>query len=117
MNSSYQCFDLSTFISEYAKAVQKPVVFIRSWGWNHGSDVDKINTSMQVYKQFLPTDIYLWMHDSEFVFIELENLEEAMEFLKKISQNLNRQLLLKCICTTAYIIQLVKLWIQTNDIF
>jgi len=80
MNSFYQCFDLSTFISEYAKAVQKPVVFIRSWGWNHGNDVDKINTSMQVYKQFLPTDIYLWMHGSEFIFIELENLEEAMEF-------------------------------------
>lgn len=80
--TNYECFDLSSFVSEYAKKAEKPIAFIRVWGWNHSDDVEKINKSMEVYKEILPLDMYTMMHDSEFVFVELEDIEQSAEFFE-----------------------------------
>lgn len=80
--TNYECFDLSSFISEYAKKVEKPIAFIRVWGWNHSTDVEKINKSMEIYKDILPLDMYTMMHDSEFVFVQLEDIEQTVEFFE-----------------------------------
>ena len=53
ITSEYQLYNLEHTIGAYAKAIGKPVVYLRSYGWNHSSDVTKINASRDVYKEFL----------------------------------------------------------------
>jgi len=59
----------------------KPVIYIRTYGWNNSSNVDKINESMEIYKNILPVDIFNTMKNTEFLFIEVDNIVEAEEFL------------------------------------
>lgn len=80
MNKDYQIFPLENFIEQASKAFGKPVVFLRSYGWNHSTNIDKINESMDVYKELLPLDMFLALKQSEFVFLVIEDISDAMEF-------------------------------------
>jgi hypothetical protein len=81
MNTEYQIFHFDNFIENYAKMLGKPVIYIRTYGWNNSSNVDKINESMEIYKNILPVDIFNTMKNTEFLFIEVDNIVEAEEFL------------------------------------
>jgi len=81
MNSEYQIFFFDNFIERYAKTVSKPIIYLRSYGWNHSQDIDKINESMEFYKDILPLDIFTALKNSEFSFIEVDSVEQAAEFL------------------------------------
>lgn len=82
MNSEYTVYFFQNFIEKYAQVTGKAVAYIRTYGWNNGKDIDKINQSMEVYSQILPLDMITVMRNSEFIFVEIENLEEAMQFFE-----------------------------------
>lgn len=81
MNTQYDVFYFDNFIERYAAAVGKAVIYFRSYGWNNSSDVDAINASMDFYRDRLPLDLFTALHNSEFVFIEVDDIAEAEEFL------------------------------------
>lgn len=78
--SDYICVYFDDLILKYAVMVNKPIIFIRSYGWNNCENQEKIVESKKVYKQSLPLDVYTTMEQSEFSFIEIESVEEALEF-------------------------------------
>lgn len=80
MTQDYTVLHFANQIEKFANLLGKPVVYLRSYGWNNSTDVEKINQSMDVYKSMLPIDIYNALHDSEFVFLEIDNLEEAIQY-------------------------------------
>jgi len=80
LNTNYVAKYFEDFIGESAKAKNRGVIFLRSWGWNNTKDIEQINASMELYKMRLPLDIYTALHQSEFVFVEIDNVVEAMEF-------------------------------------
>jgi len=82
MNSEYEVYFFQNFIEKYAKTANKAVVYIRTYGWNHGKDIEKINNSMDTYSELLPLDMMTVMKNSEFVFIEVDDINEAMEFFQ-----------------------------------
>jgi hypothetical protein len=67
-------------ISKCIKLTGNPVIFFRSFGWNNSTDIEKINESMEVYKAQLPLDIYTLLFESEFSFVEIDDVDEALEF-------------------------------------
>lgn len=76
----YETFVLEDLIERHCIATEKPMVFFRSWGWNNTTDVDKINASMEQYKSIFPIDIFNALKDSEYVFVEADNLQEVIDF-------------------------------------
>lgn len=80
LNTNYTANYFEDFIGAAAVSKGKPIIFLRSWGWNNTSDIDAINTSMDLYKSIIPLDIFTALHQSEFVFVEVDSLEEAMIF-------------------------------------
>ena len=78
--SNYNCVYFEDMLSKYVSVIAKPLIYIRSYGWNNTNDVEKINASMEIYKNLLPLDLYVTMTQSEFSFIEIDNIEEAIEF-------------------------------------
>ena len=82
MNNDYEVFYFDNFIGKYAAAVGKAVVYFRAYGWNHSSDVDAINASMDLYKEILPIDIWTALSNSEFVFMEVDDIQETIDFLE-----------------------------------
>lgn len=80
MQTEYEIFQFDNFIEKAALALKKPVVFIRSYGWNHSQNIEKINESMDIYRDLLPLDMFESMRMSEFIFLTLDNIEEAMLF-------------------------------------
>jgi hypothetical protein len=82
MNSDYQIFYFDNFIENYAKMLGKPVIYLRSYGWNNSSDVDKINQSIETWTNILPLDILTYLKNSEFCFIEVDDIADAAEFLQ-----------------------------------
>ncbi|CAF34294.1 hypothetical protein S-PM2d229 [Synechococcus phage S-PM2] len=80
LNTNYTSTYFEDFIGSAAVAKQKCIIFLRSWGWNNTKDIDAINASMDVYKSLIPLDIFTALHQSEFVFIEADSVEEAMIF-------------------------------------
>jgi hypothetical protein len=82
MNSEYQIFFFDNFIERYAKLSGKPIIYIRTYGWNNSQDVEKINESMSIWQDILPNDMFTVMKNSEFSFVEVSNLEEAVDFLE-----------------------------------
>jgi hypothetical protein len=82
MNTDYEVFYFDNFIERYAAAKGKAVVYLRSYGWNNSSNVDAINASMDIYRDLLPTDLFTALKNSEFVFMEVDNIAETMEFLE-----------------------------------
>lgn len=81
MNSEYEVFFFDNFIEKYAKLVGKPVIFFRTYGWNNSKDIDKINQSMSFWEDVLPLDMFTVMKNSEFSFVEVDSIEDAIEFL------------------------------------
>jgi len=82
MNTEYQVYFFQNFIERYAQTIGKPVVYIRTYGWNNGKDIDKINQSIDTYSQFLPLDMLTVMKNSEFVFLEVDDIDETIQFLQ-----------------------------------
>ena len=80
LNTNYEAYYFEDLIGKYAISKQKGIVYLRSWGWNNTSDVDAINASMSLYRSRLPLDIYTALTQSEFVFLEVDNVAETMEF-------------------------------------
>ena len=82
MNTPYDVYYFDNFIERYALAKGKPVVLLRSYGWNHSTDVDAINASYAVYESILPTDMWTALKNSEYVFLEVEDLDDTRLFLE-----------------------------------
>lgn len=81
MNTNYEGFYFDNFIERYAVAKGKAVIYLRSWGWNNSSNVDAINASMDVYREILPIDLFTLLSNSEFVFVEVDDIDEAYDFV------------------------------------
>ena len=80
--NNYNTFYLDNFIEKYAAQLGKPVLYLRSTGWNASSDVDAINASYEVYKDILPNDLWTALKNSEFVFCEVDDdVADTMEWL------------------------------------
>ena len=71
--NNYNTFYLDNFIEKYAAQLGKPVLYLRSTGWNASSDVDAINASYAVYENILPNDIWTALKNSEHVFCEVDD--------------------------------------------
>lgn len=72
--NNYTVFYFDNFIERYAAQLGKPVIYLRSTGWNASSDVDAINASYEVYKNILPIDVWTALKNSEHVFMESDDL-------------------------------------------
>jgi hypothetical protein len=84
INTDYQAKYFEEFIGDYAKIKQKAVVYLRSYGWNNSTDIDKINQSMEIYKSILPLDLFTALHQSEMIFVEIDDIKEAMNFFDDV---------------------------------
>lgn len=82
MNTPYDVYYFDNFIENYARMKGKPVVMLRSYGWNNSTDVDAINASYETYKSILPTDMWTALKQSEFVFLEVDDMQMTIEFLE-----------------------------------
>jgi len=80
-NTEYQIYDLQTFIGRYAALAGKPLIFFRVYGWNNSTDVDAINSSIELYESMLPLDFTTLFKDSEYLVVEMESILEAEKFL------------------------------------
>lgn len=80
MKQDYEVLYFQNFIEESVKSLGKPAIYLRSYGWNNSTDIQKINDSMDVYRSMLPVDMFNALHNSEFVFLLLEDMEEAIQF-------------------------------------
>ena len=82
MNTSYDVYYFDNFIENYARMKGKPVVMLRSYGWNNSNDVDAINASYAVYESILPADMWAALKQSEYVFMEVDDMQMTIEFLE-----------------------------------
>lgn len=82
IDQNYQIYDLSTSVGRHVALRGVPMIYIRSYGWNNTSDVDKINESRALYKGILPLDLWTKMDQSEYNLIELESLDGVVDFLE-----------------------------------
>lgn len=80
MVQDYNTLYFANFIEKSAELIGKPVIYLRSYGWNNSTNVEKINQSMEVYKAMLPLDIFTALHNSEFVFLIIEDIQEAIQY-------------------------------------
>ena len=81
--NNYNTFYLDNFIEKYAAQLGKPVLYLRSTGWNASSDVDAINASYTKYQSILPNDLWTALKNSEFVFSEIDDdVADTMEWLE-----------------------------------
>jgi hypothetical protein len=78
--SKYNCIYFDDMVAKYVTMLNKPVIFIRSYGWNNSADEQKIQQSKEIYKNSLPLDVYTTMDQCEFSVIEIDDVEEAIEF-------------------------------------
>lgn len=84
MKQNYETLYFSNFIERCVESLGKPIIYLRSYGWNNSTNIEKINESMQAYKNILPSDMYDALFESEFVFLVLENIAEAIDFCEDI---------------------------------
>lgn len=84
MNANYDVYFFQNFIEKYAQSTGKCVVYLRTYGWNHGTDMEKINQSIDVFSSIVPNDMMTVMRNSEFAFIEFdqEGLGEVVSFFE-----------------------------------
>lgn len=82
LHTNYDIFFLDNFIEKYAQTIEKPIIFLRSYGWNNSKNIDSINSSMDGYKIILPLDVFTSLKNSEFCFLEVDSIEESVEFLQ-----------------------------------
>jgi len=84
LNATYDSMYFEDLIEEYAKSNNKCVVYLRSYGWNNSDNVERINQSMEIYKNILPLDIFTALTQSEFVFVTLDGEQQAMDFFDDV---------------------------------
>lgn len=84
MNKNYETFYFENFIENYAATKGKAVLYLRSTGWNSSTDVDAINASYDLYKSILPLDIWTALKESEHVFLEVDDLEDTLNFVQAV---------------------------------
>lgn len=82
MNTPYDVYYFDNFIENYARMKGKAVVMLRSYGWNNSSDVDAINASYTLYQSILPGDLWTALKQSEYVFMEVDDIQQTKEFLE-----------------------------------
>ena len=82
MNTNYEVFYFDNFLEKYALAKGKAVVMLRSYGWNNSSNVDAINASYELYKDILPGDMWDALKNSEYVFMEVDDMDDTLLFLE-----------------------------------
>lgn len=82
MNTPYDVYYFDNFIENYARMKGRPVVMLRSYGWNNSTDVDAINASYAVYESILPGDLWTALKKSEYVFMEVDDMQMTIEFLE-----------------------------------
>lgn len=80
--SNYTALYFEDFIAKYAATIGKPVIYFRSHGWNNSTDVDKINQSYEFYEDILDPDVFTCLKNSEYVFVEVESIAVAMQYLE-----------------------------------
>lgn len=78
--SEYTCVYFEDMVAKYVSLIGKPIVFLRSYGWNNCDDCEKVEQSKELYKNFLPLDIYTTLTQCEFCVLEINDVEEAIEF-------------------------------------
>ena len=78
--SEYNCVYFEDMVSKYVSMLGKSIIFIRSYGWNNSDDEQKVQESKEIYKTTLPLDVYTTMDQCEFCVIEIDDVEEAIEF-------------------------------------
>tara|TARA_B100000035_G_scaffold234050_1_gene202321 strand:- start:997 stop:1344 length:348 start_codon:yes stop_codon:yes gene_type:complete len=79
--NNYNTFYFDNFIERYAAQIGKPVLYLRSTGWNTSSNVDAINASYALYKDILPGDLWTALKNSEHVFCEIDDdVADTMEW-------------------------------------
>lgn len=83
INSEYTCIYFEDMVDKYVSMLGKPVIFIRVHGWYNSDNTEKISQSKEVYKNTLPLDVYTTMEQSEFFVIEIDSVEEAIEFCEE----------------------------------
>ena len=76
----YESFQFDEIISNYAKNIEKPFVFIRASGPHSITDVELANKTFALYKDILPLEIYTVLFNSEIFFLSFDNIENALEF-------------------------------------
>ena len=82
INQNYQIFNLQEILGRYAMTAGVPLAFIRVTGWNNSTNVDAINTSIQLYKNILPLDMWTCLNQSEHVFAEVDDITDMLNFLE-----------------------------------
>jgi hypothetical protein len=78
--SEYNCVYFEDMMAKYISLLGKPIIFLRSYGWNNCADSEKIEKSKELYKTFLPLDVYTTLTQCEFSVIEIGDVGEAIEF-------------------------------------
>ncbi len=78
--SEYNCVYFEDMVAKYVSFLGKPVIYIRTYGWNNSENLEKINESKEIYKNMLPLDVFTTMEQCEFSVIEIDDVEEAIEF-------------------------------------
>lgn len=84
LNSNYDCLYFEDIIEDYAKNCEKCVVFLRAYGWNNSDDVDRINQSKEIYRSILPLDIFTALTQSEFIFVNIDDIQDAVDFFDDV---------------------------------
>ena len=77
---NYQAFQFSEMISDYAKRIEKPFVFIRASGPHSTNDVEVANKTFDLYRSILPLEIYTILFYNEIFFLSFDDIEQALEF-------------------------------------
>ncbi len=74
-------------VMEFAELIQcfvektgKPLVFLRASGPHGTNDVDLANQAFNLYKEILDLEMYTLIFNNEFLFIEFDDIEEAVDF-------------------------------------
>ena len=82
MNTPYDVYYFDNFLEKYALAKGTAIVLLRSYGWNNSSNVDAINASYELYKDILPNDMWTALKNSEYVFMEVNDIDDTLLFLE-----------------------------------
>jgi len=77
---NYDAMDFSEFIQSYISFSKKPFVFIRAVGPHSTNDVDVANQVFNLYKEILDNEMYTMIFNNEFVFVNFDSVEEALNY-------------------------------------
>jgi len=77
--SDYNCLYFEDMLGKYARLIEKPIIFVRTVGWNDPDlNEEKVLESKEIYKNLLPLDVYTCISETESSVIEIDNIDEAI---------------------------------------